>query len=145
MSSATLVRLAIGLLIASQACVPEVVAAAFADATRNSSSAQADTGGSAEIRECGEAVEWPRARSTPPPKFPKEARKKGIQGVVVIRTTMLVNGKLGTLEVIDADHPEFVKPALRAVRKWTFEPATCDGRPVEATYTLRVAFKLPSR
>lgn len=143
MTSATLERLAIALLALQLLCVREATAVAGADVPRDPGQAQEDAGASADLGKCGDTVVWPRAKSTPPPKFPRDARRRGLQGTVVIRTTIQVDGKLGDFEVLRADHPEFVKPALKAVRKWTFEPATCNGRPVEASYTLRVNFELP--
>jgi protein TonB len=38
--------------------------------------------------------------------------------------------------------PEFDKAAMEAVRKWTFDPATRDGKPVATAIKVEVAFRL---
>jgi TonB family protein len=38
-------------------------------------------------------------------------------------------------------HPDVDKAALETVKKWKFEPATCNGKPVKFTGPVQVEFK----
>jgi len=86
-------------------------------------------------------IEPGRILSQPPPVYPKEARKKHIEGVVVLRADIGVDGIVQKLEVVSGD-PVLVPAALDAVRKWRYSPALLNGKPVSVTTTLHVTFKL---
>jgi TonB family protein len=76
------------------------------------------------------------------PTYPEEARKQGIQGVVVCESIIDVNGDVVDVKVVETPHEVFIQPTVDAVRQWKFEPATKDGEPVDVIYTLTVKYAL---
>jgi protein TonB len=65
------------------------------------------------------------------PEYPPRARQRGITGWVVVEFTIGPIGTVQDAEVIDAN-PTYIfdKAALRAVRKWRYNPQIQDGQPV---------------
>jgi TonB family protein len=56
------------------------------------------------------------------PVYPLEAKRAGIEGNVVLRTTIEKDGSVSNLEVVSGN-PLLVKPALDAVQQWRYEPS----------------------
>lgn len=76
-------------------------------------------------------------------KYPKDARKKGIHGKVVVRFVVCENGDLCDFEVKKSVYPSIDSSALYALKKmkkWT--PAKQDGKFVKSYYDLPVKFTL---
>jgi TonB family protein len=55
------------------------------------------------------------------PVYPPEAKKAGIQGIVVLRATIEKDGSVSNLLALSGP-PKLVKAALEAVRQWRYEP-----------------------
>jgi TonB family protein len=55
------------------------------------------------------------------PVYPPEAKKAGIQGIVVLRTTIKKDGSVSRLEVVSGK-PILAKAALEAVQQWRYAP-----------------------
>jgi TonB family protein len=55
------------------------------------------------------------------PVYPMEAKKAGIQGIVVLRATIEKDGSVSKLEVLRGN-PQLVKAAVDAVRQWRYAP-----------------------
>ena len=65
---------------------------------------------------------------TDPPKYPSAALRRRIEGSVVIEFTVLTDGTTSDIEIVSANPPRvFDREAIRAVSRWTFEPAMVDG------------------
>jgi protein TonB len=79
---------------------------------------------------------------TPDPEYSLSARKKKIQGIVVVSLTVDIAGQPRDLRVERKLDRELDEAAIDAVRQWKFEPATQDGRPVEVRVNVEVAFHL---
>ena len=75
------------------------------------------------------------------PKYPKEARKKKIQGHVVLQATVDENGKVDRAAGIRGDL-SLINAAEEAVLKWEFEPFTQDGKAVSVQQNLTFNFDL---
>jgi len=71
------------------------------------------------------------------PVYPKEARKKGIAGIVRLRVLLAKDGTVGEIEVLSG-HPLLQQAALDAVRQWTYHPTLLNGEPVEIDTTIDV-------
>ncbi len=79
----------------------------------------------------------------PRPRYPFAARRKGIEGRVVLRVTVLASGRVEDLAVERTSGSRLLdRAALEAVRRWRFAPATRLGRPVAATVRVPIAFRL---
>ena len=75
------------------------------------------------------------------PMYPKEAKRRHIQGIVKLRAVVSVRGELRNIEVLEGD-PMFVPAALRAAKKWRFGPCLLNGDPVEPITSIDVPFTL---
>jgi TonB family protein len=66
----------------------------------------------------------PKYAENPEPLYPREARKKGFQGEVVLKVEVLSNGLVGQVEVKKSSGYEILdRSALSAVKQWKFFPA----------------------
>jgi len=81
----------------------------------------------------------------PPPVYPSSARRRGLEGVVVLWVRVSAAGELLDLGIEQSSgHPILDEAALRAVRKWQFQPATRGEEAVEGRLRFRVRFELHS-
>ncbi|MBS2013198.1 MAG: TonB family protein [Deltaproteobacteria bacterium] len=83
----------------------------------------------------------PKAKSMP--AFPEDARKQGIEAVVVVKFVVTEDGAVEDIKIVKG-HPMFDEVVLAAVRTWTFEPATLDGKAVRMTRMVKIPFRLKS-
>jgi len=78
------------------------------------------------------------------PQYPPRAAERGVEGWVELMFTVSRAGAVIDVEVTKS-HPGtvFDRAALRAVRKWKYNPRVEDGKPVERTgVRVRLAFQL---
>jgi TonB family protein len=75
------------------------------------------------------------------PKYPKEARKKGIQGVVSLSATINQSGDIVSLAVVSGD-PLLAQAAIEAAKQWKYRPYMLKGQPVEVQTQIQVMFTL---
>ncbi len=73
------------------------------------------------------------------PRYPEEALKKRLQGKVVVRLELDINGNLQKSTLIEGD-PVLGRAFMEAVKQWRFEPTTLDGDPVEVEVDAETAF-----
>ncbi|OOF03594.1 energy transducer TonB [Salinivibrio sp. MA427] len=65
------------------------------------------------------------------PNYPPRAMRRNLEGYVVVRFTIAPSGRPQDLTVVDANPPRvFEREALRALRKWKYEPKVVDGNAV---------------
>jgi protein TonB len=80
----------------------------------------------------------------PAPTYPSAARRMHMQGTVVLRVLVDVDGK--PLQVVvesSSGHLELDRAAQNQVlSKWRFQPATAQGRPTQAWARIPVTFNL---
>ena len=84
----------------------------------------------------------PRLLFDPQPEYSDQARKKKINGTVVLSLTVGIDGLPHNIRVERKLGYGLDEKALEAVRKWKFQPALRDGQPVETQITASVSFKL---
>lgn len=84
----------------------------------------------------------PKALHTPDPEYTPDAKKGGIQGTVVLGVVVGSDGKVEEAAVARTLEPGLDEQALKAVRKWRFEPARCDSTPVITEINVEVNFRL---
>ena len=75
------------------------------------------------------------------PQYPKDARKKGIQGMVVLQALIGKDGTIRNLHVISGP-PELTTSALKAVQQWVYKPYLLDGKAVEVETTINVNYAM---
>jgi len=79
------------------------------------------------------------------PEYPPRARQQGIEGWVDLEFTISPVGTVQDAFVLDAQPPRiFDRAALRAVRKWRYNPKTENGVAVARTNVqVRLRFEIP--
>jgi protein TonB len=75
------------------------------------------------------------------PKYPREAREKGIQGDVILQATIDTKGNITNLNPVQGD-PILVKASIEAVRQWRYKPYVLNGEPVEVETTIKIQFHM---
>ncbi|GAB1409696.1 hypothetical protein MASR1M90_08500 [Desulfovibrionales bacterium] len=76
------------------------------------------------------------------PVFPRMARQRGREGVVILRLRISARGELIAVEVVQKAGYGFDEEALRAAQASIYSPATHNGRHVECTALLPIRFSL---
>jgi len=85
----------------------------------------------------------PSLLANPKPPYPKRARKRGIEGRVLLRVRVDVAGNSATVKMLQSSgHAMLDTAAVKAVRKWRFVPAQRNGVPVAATLDIPIAFQI---
>ena len=79
----------------------------------------------------------------PPPPYPWQARRMGIEGRVVLHVEILQNGNTGRIEIRQSSGHELLdQAAIRAVGDWRFDPARAAGTPITAWADVPISFRL---
>jgi TonB family protein len=80
--------------------------------------------------------------SKPNPVYTDAARKRGLQGEIVLSVVFTASGKLQVVRVVEGLGYGLNEAACRAAEAIRFKPALRDGQPVDFPATLRVVFQL---
>jgi TonB family protein len=89
----------------------------------------------------GGNVKEPKLINSVAPVYPLTARSSGIQGDVVIDTTIDKSGNVVHTHVVSG--PAMLRPsALESLRRWKYEPSKLDGEPVEVQMQVTIKFRL---
>ncbi len=75
------------------------------------------------------------------PAYPEEAQQQHIQGRVVMKVLVGINGLVRDVVVISGD-PQLVESAAHAVRQWRFRPHSLKGQLVEFETQITLNFAL---
>lgn len=82
----------------------------------------------------------------PPPSYPWQARRMGIEGRVVLQVEILRNGNAGRIEIRQSSGHELLdQTAIKAVGGWRFDPARIAGAPIIAWAEVPISFRLTDR
>ena len=77
------------------------------------------------------------------PEYPRKAAQQGIQGWVKLEFTVLEDGSVDNVKVLDADPRRiFDKAAKRAIQRWKFKPRMINGKAVKQQAVQVIEFKL---
>ncbi|TLX22178.1 energy transducer TonB [Thermomonas fusca] len=83
----------------------------------------------------------PQPLSTPAPRYPREALRMGAGGTVRITVTVAADGSVERQELTDSSGNRHLdRAALETVRRWRFQPATRNGKPVAAEVSVPIVF-----
>ena len=75
------------------------------------------------------------------PIYPEEAKKKGLEGVVILEAETDPFGNIFRTQILRSV-PEFDQAAIEAVRQWKYAPAIINGKPRGVIFTVTVSFRL---
>jgi protein TonB len=85
----------------------------------------------------------PLYRHNPPPKYPNRARRRGLQGIVILEVLVDETGQVEELTVFTSSGHTILDRAARAsVKKWLFQPGTRDGHNVKTWVRVPIRFQL---
>jgi TonB family protein len=76
------------------------------------------------------------------PDYTEEARRRGIEGDVVLEIVVRADGAVGSVKVLQGLGGGLDQRATEAVRQWRFSPARRYGTPVDVIVEVAVEFKL---
>lgn len=78
-----------------------------------------------------------------PPEYPPAAKALGVRGNVVLLVTVADDGTVGEVRALSSQPSGrgFEEAAVKAARKWIYNPATQDGKPVASDVTVIVNFQ----
>lgn len=75
------------------------------------------------------------------PEYPEKARRKRIQGTVVLHAVISKDGDIVDLSTVSGD-ALLVKSAMKAVRQWKYKPYMLNNQAVEVDTQILVNFTL---
>jgi len=79
----------------------------------------------------------------PLPRYPSIARRRGIEGRVILRVHVGPEGRARTVEIAESStHSILDEAAAAALKRWTFEPARRGGVAIAATVDVPISFRL---
>jgi protein TonB len=82
-------------------------------------------------------------KSNPWPRYPAAARRRGIEGEVLVEVRVGADGAPAGVEILRSSGSALLDAAaVEALERWRFEPARSGGRPVAGTVEIPVTFKL---
>jgi TonB family protein len=85
----------------------------------------------------------PRYDVNPRPPYPETARRRGLQGTVLLSVLVRSNGTVGHVKLAKTcGHDLLDMAALRTVKEWQFVPGTRGERPVDMEIRVPVRFQL---
>jgi TonB family protein len=84
----------------------------------------------------------PHAVFAPEPEYSEEARKANYRGFCTLKMIVETNGRPSNIRVVGHAGMGLDENAIQAVKKWRFDPAMHDGKPVPVEVTVEVVFHL---
>lgn len=110
---------------------------------KGAGAASGSSGDSAALRDVGFGeASGPSFITRIPPEYPKQAKRLGRQGKVVLRLHINELGELLSVEIVEACSTLFGEATLQAIRASSFRPATVNGKAVACKAILPVRFEL---
>jgi len=85
----------------------------------------------------------PRQLNRVEPRYPDDAKKRGIEGAVLLKLTIDSDGAVSNVELLDSLSPSTDAAAVEAARRLRFSPARrADGSPFAAKIRYRFRFRM---
>ncbi|HYK02868.1 MAG TPA: energy transducer TonB [Thermoanaerobaculia bacterium] len=99
-------------------------------------------GGSESRLRVGGTVVAPKVVRRIEPEYDENARRMRFSGVVIVECVIDERGAIDDVRLVKSLVPDLDMAAVKAVRRWKFEPATSEGKPVAVVFNLSINFKL---
>ena len=92
----------------------------------------------------GNGVQAPKVIKNIVPKYTSEAMRAKLQGDVEVQIVVGIDGKVDRARVVTSLDKVYGldESALDAIKQWTFEPGTLQGKAVPVAVKTRLTFKL---
>lgn len=78
----------------------------------------------------GDGVEAPEVIYDFDPRFPDDALREGVWGVVILSVVVLTNGRVEPIEVKRSPDPRLTAAAVETIRLWHYKPGRFGGVPI---------------
>ena len=75
------------------------------------------------------------------PHYPADARRQGIQGSVILKALIGLDGKILGLNVVGGP-AELIPATVESVRRWEYKPTLLNGRPCYVETQIKVDYTL---
>lgn len=89
-----------------------------------------------------DGVTAPRVKQQVGPKYTEEARTAHVQGTVLVAFEITPEGRAENIRVVKGLDAGLDRNAVDAIRQWTFEPGTKEGKPVRVSAQAEINFRL---
>jgi TonB family protein len=84
----------------------------------------------------------PRLAKTQAPHYPEAARSRRIEGTTATYVTIGIDGAPRIQKVVESRSPDLEASSLDAIKQWRYDPALCNGQPVDVDTILEVHYTL---
>jgi protein TonB len=88
------------------------------------------------------AIEPPAPVRTVSPLYPQEMRARKISGLVMVKVQIDEKGDVNDAVAVKSSDVAFEAPAVDALKRWKFKPASDAGKPVAIAITVPVKFSV---
>jgi TonB family protein len=79
------------------------------------------------------------------PEYPEAARKKRLEGKVVLEAILTADGNVEDIKVLSSPSETLTRVAIQAFSRWRYKPASCEGKPIRVYLTTTTTFSLDGR
>jgi TonB family protein len=76
------------------------------------------------------------------PQYTDEARRAGLNGIVVLQAVIKTDGTIDILRIVNGMPLGLTENAITALKQWQFDPAVKEGRNVDVVVNIEVNFNL---
>jgi protein TonB len=90
----------------------------------------------------GSGIEPPTLLREVKPDYTEEARRRGVEGDVVMEIVVRHDGSVGDVRIVQGLGAGLDARAVEAVRQWRFTPARRLGAPVDVIVEVAMEFKI---
>ena len=97
---------------------------------------------SAALPQSAPCATAPRAVSKENPTYSEKARRAHLEGVVTLGLEVDDKGNTRDIRVVKSVGGDLDEEAIKAVKRWKFEPGTYEGKPVSVRLNVEVSFRL---
>jgi TonB family protein len=95
-----------------------------------------------DVYELGGDVIPPKARSRVEPVYTQVARNAGVEGTVLLHAIVTKEGKTRIMRIVRPVGYGLEESAAEALSRWTFQPGTLMGQPVNVSLFIEVNFNV---
>lgn len=86
-------------------------------------------------------IDQPIAILRPAPRYPPEALRRNIGGIVRVQVVVSPDGSVERMELASSSGDRYLdRAAMEALRRWRFQPAIRNGQPVTASVIVPLEF-----
>ncbi len=96
------------------------------------------------VLKTGEKVTPPKLIKQVQPVYPDEAKKAGVEGVVIMEATTDAYGRIASVKVLRGI-PALDQAAMDALQQWVYEPMIINGKPQPVVFTVTMRFQLDDK